>query len=291
MPITPSLQEELKIRGYSLDVYIIKPDQEIDDIKTLIDLTHQKTYKLKRQSTKATLKSSQDFLLSHFNLREVPFTFFEKKLFKTLQKEGTINPLGLSIKNVDFKDPFQAVTREIILFDNPDEPTISYNSIDLPKEKNELTTLSYTHEIAHTELNHVKGLVGEYSNIEVISIFLETLQSYETNPILFYMHDYRRLGDISEIIELLHKYQNTTEPEKLNQVVEMSSYLESTLKAYELFNIYLNGNTQVRKEILTNIQRVFNQEISVETLLNNYSITYESSFQPYKLAKYIKRRG
>ena len=71
--------------------------------------------------------------------------------------------------------------------------------------------------------------------------------------------------------------------------MEGSSYAESTLKAYKLFIRYYY-NPKLRKEILLDIQRIFNHEISVEEFLDKYEIHYENSQNVNELSSYLLRR-
>ena len=98
-----------------------------------------------------------------------------------------------------------------------------------------------------------------------------------------------RYYELSGIIEELNKHHNSTNQEAINIMIEGSSYAESTLKAYNLFLRYYYGSNKTRKYLLYNVQRVFNQELSLEDLLQELDITLENSQDIQTLSKYLHR--
>ena len=64
----------------------------------------------------------------------------------------------------------------------------------MPSKPTEITKLAYTHEIAHSQLNHIKGIIKDYYKTEVISILLESIHALEADPTerLLYVHDTKR---------------------------------------------------------------------------------------------------
>ena len=68
-----------------------------------------------------------------------------------------------------------------------------------------------------------------------------------------------------------------------------SQYVVSTLKSQQLFNIYLNGNNQIRREMKSNIQSIFDGKCTVEDFLNKYDVTYESSKDTDIIKKHLKK--
>ena len=60
-----------------------------------------------------------------------------------------------------------------------------FKSIDLGHKTNEMTGVCYVHEIVHTEVESLKGIVREYYNSEVLSIFTELLYASSRSPELF----------------------------------------------------------------------------------------------------------
>ena len=283
-----SLIEQIQKRGYTVPDIII-PSQELLNIKDFIDTHNTSTILPQSRKLRYVLTRSRDFLDSHFQIKEVPF-YHETKIGPLrIEKYGTIHPYGLPITRIKGEDSFYGSLREVLDFQDGIITNQSYKGIELARKITDLSALSYTHEITHSQLNHVKGLVVDYSNIEFLSIFLETLQSYETSDKLLRIHDSERLSELSGIINELDKYHTRVEEDIKGVLVEGSSYAESTLKAYNLFIRYFNSSLAIKKEILSDIQRIFNQEISVEDFLTKHEITFTNSQNVKNLSNYLRR--
>lgn len=283
-----SLIEQIQKRGYTVPDIII-PSKELLNIKDLIDTNNTSTILPQPRKLRYVLTRSRDFLDSHFQIKEVPY-YHETKIGPLcIEKYGTIHPYGLPITRIKGEDSFYGSLREVLDFQDGIITKQSYKGIELAKKTTDLSALSYTHEITHSQLNHVKGLIADYSNIEFLSIFLETLQSYETSDKLLRIHDSERLSELAGIINELEKYHTSTEEDIKAVLVEGSSYAESTLKAYNLFIRYYNSFLAIRKEILNDIQKIFNQEISVEDFLTKHEITFDNSQNVKSLSNYLRR--
>ena len=59
----------------------------------------------------------------------------------------------------------------------------------------------------------------------------------------------------------------------------------STLKAFHLYDIFINSNDSIRKEILNSIEKIFKEESTIGTFSNNFDINFENS----KKLKYISK--
>lgn len=284
-----SLSEQIKKRGYKIPK-IISPSQELLSIKEIIDAEEYINYKFNKRRLNYILDKSRSFLDSHFNIQEIPF-YSERKFGPIkIEKYGTIHPYGLPITKVKGEEDFYGCLREVIDYKDDKVINYSYRGIELSRDLTDLSSLSYTHEIVHSELNHVKGIINDYSNIEFPSIFLEILQAYETSPDLLRIHDQERLLELSGIIKELKEHHRTTDSQIKDILIEGSTYAESTLKAYTLFIKYYNSPTSIKKEILSNIQKIFNHNLSVEDFLMKYDITFAESLDPTTIKKYLKRR-
>ena len=280
--------EELSKRGYKLPE-IITPTQELLEIKKIIDDNNTSIIIPKQTKLKYTLQKSRDFLDSHFDIRIVPY-FHETKIGPIrIEKTGTIHPYGIPIKQIRDEEPFYGCLKEVIYNKEDLITAYYYKAIELAKKTNDLSALSYTHELIHSQLNHVKGIVKNYSNIEFLSIFIETLQASETSEKLLRIHDSERLFELSGIIDEINKYYDKHDDEIEDVLLEGSSYAESTLKAYNLFIRYINSTTEDKKMILKSIQKIFNHELSVEDFLIKLNITFESSKDINSIKKYLTR--
>lgn len=287
----PTLEEEILLRGYDKEPEILIPDQSIIEISHILDTPYLEYLPIPKDTLKNTKNSTISFYETFFKLQRVPF-YVEKKYgpFK-IEKQGDIHPFALPIKREKDVDEFFGSLNEVIFMIEPYK-TIYYKSLSLPKNITEVTKLAYTHEIAHSQLNHVRGLIQEFYNTEVVSIFLELVHALELNDgeYLLSAHDSIRLTELKSIIDELDKYHSRKEEPEIKKVlIEGSLYLQSTLQAYNLFIRYYYGNINTKKELLQGIQRLFNQELTLEELLSSLDISYENSIKPQELKKYITR--
>lgn len=285
-----SILDDAKIHGFIVEPKIIIPTPEIVQLSSVIDSSYLEQIRERKESLRHTRNSTIDFYESFFELHRVPFIVEKNYGIRKVEKRGDVHPFGLPIKKVKDEDSFFGSLNELAILTDP-EPLFYYRSITLPSKPTEITKLAYTHEIAHSQLNHIKGIIKDYYNTEVISILLESIHALEADPTerLLYVHDTKRLKDLVHIIKELNKYHSTDNPEIKNTLLEESVYLQSTLEAYELFLLYYYGSVELKREILAKVQALFNQEITLEELLSSFDISLESSMSTQKLVKYIKR--
>ena len=287
----PTIEEEIVLRGYEQEPEIIKPTKEIVEISPILDDPFLELLPVHKEKIKKTKNSTIDFYETFFKLQRVPY-FIERKIGPFITtKAGDIHPFALPLKQEKDTDEFYGSLNEVIFFTEPYK-TIYYKSISLSQNITELSKLAYTHEIAHSQLNHVRGLIKEYYNTEVISIFLELVHALELNDgeYLLTAHDSIRLTELKYIIDELNKYYDRrNEPEIKKVLLEGSLYLQSTLQAYNLFIKYYNSPISIKKEILQSIQKLFDQEHSLEELLSHFDISFDSSIDKNKIHSYIRR--
>lgn len=285
-----NIEQEVKLRGYENTPEIIIPQQPLLNLTSILESPYLDQIPEKKDTIRNTRNSTIDFYESFFTLNRTPFIVEKKYGPIKIEKRGDIHPFGLPIKKVKDVDTFFGSLNEVMFLTEP-YPTMYYKSVSLCEKPTEITKLAYTHEIAHTQLNYVRGLIREYYNTEVISILLETIHAFEADPSerLLYVHDSNRLRDLSYIIKELDKYHTKTDEEIKNVLIEGSLYLQSTLEAYNLFIKYYYGSIELKKEILSGIQSLFNQELTLEELLSRFDVSLESSTDIQKLSKYIRR--
>lgn len=284
------IQDELIYRGCKPNPEIIIPSKEIIQIGSLLDSLNLKESILPKEILKKVLKTSREFLNTYYDLHFVPCDIEYKRLFWNFEVSGNINPFKLPITRIEYEDDFYGCLRESILADS-ENSTISFRGIELPKNITKISSLSYTHEITHTQLNHMPGLIQEYYNTEFLSIFNELLHAFYTKDgeSLLREHDARRLNELKIIINELDKYHDTKDDEIKNVLLEGSSYLESTLKAYSLFIRYYYSTDSERKYIVSQLQRAIDGEITLEEILTILDISLENSQDIKSLKKYMSR--
>ena len=81
----------------------------------------------------------------------------------------------------------------------------------------------------------------------------------------------------------------TYQTEKLqDEIILISTYVESNLKALNLSLIYLNSNTLIKKEMISNIQNIFDAKKTDEEFLEYFDTTFESSLN--RVQKVLKNK-
>ncbi len=283
------IQDEIKYRGCNPNPKIIIPSKEIVTIGFYIESLHLEEKTLKREKLRNILKASKEFLNTYYDLHFVPCEIEYQKFALHFSLSGEINPFKLPIRKLKGEDDFYGCLRETISVG--EKINLSFRSIELSENITQISSLSYTHEITHTQLNHMRGLIREYYNTEFLSVFNELLQAFYTkdNESLLREHDTRRLNEIPIVINELNKYHNTSDDGIKNVLLEGSCYLESILKAYNLFIRYYYSNETERKYIIKSLQRVIDGEITLEEILDILDISLENSQDEKTLTKYLSR--
>ncbi len=202
-----------------------------------------------------------------------------------------VNPFRIPVKYIG-QDGFDTLTLTNADFiDDPeflDIINISYKKIILNRAVTELSESEYVHEVAHTQLTKTKGMVRQYANSEIIPIFLELVDLFESES-----EDLRLLGDLQRLNELishistLHSAAMGSSEKTRDDLIESTVYAESILKAYQLLIKYINGNYVTRKYIFMYIQHVINGQRQLEEMLDKFEITTEAAVEDHKLFKYF----
>ena len=238
-----------------------------DDIEKIIDFLNAKDYKYihNNVSFDETKKINESFFNENVPLQDIYCLDEEYNLtyrttpfeLKTVLVEN-FNPLG----KVHFGRSDNITYFEDITLDN----NLGTNLVSF-----------YAHELVHTQIEkNMYTLLENYFDREFLSIFIELVISNYCNDI--YNHN-----TFEKRLEIL-KYQfDFYKNNRINNLVR--SYLVSSFKAFHLYDIYLNSSTEMKKEILNDVERVFKEEITIGILLNKYEIDYDNS----KKIKYLKK--
>ena len=157
---------------------------------------------------------------------------------------------------------------------------ILFNKIILAKKPTTISVTSYIHEIMHSQLESHKGIVKNYYDGEVLSVFFELLYAYE-NKSNYHLLLAFRINEIFNHFNNMYLFQ-TGEPGDLPEKYEFydfcssGKYLLSDLKAFSLLDKYLNGSWVEKRNILIRLQCVLDGLISTSNFLEDYDIDYES---------------
>lgn len=156
--------------------------------------------------------------------------------------------------------------------DEDNYKNIVFNQIILPKCEKKLASTVYAHELAHTQLMTQDGGTNSIFNEEMIPILMEFIFADKLDngsSSLKYVRN-ERLMSTAKFIDLLSKRDKLS---FLNRVTT-EKYIISSLQAMELFRIYYSSNEVVKKEILSDINDIFNGDKIVEDIINKYQIDY-----------------
>ncbi|MDE5888698.1 MAG: hypothetical protein K2H20_01620 [Bacilli bacterium] len=165
---------------------------------------------------------------------------------------------------------------------------VSFRGIHLQQNVSEITESSYVHELAHTQTLSVKGSIREYYNSEVISIFLELLNVYEEGrPELMKINDTIRLSELFNNLNVLDFAATGDIDVENDELLSDGKYAISIPKAYCLLIEYINGTPALRRYILRSIQNIFDGNLQLEDLLDEFEINFDSCFEDQKLLKYF----
>ncbi len=299
---------EMLIHGYDCEFKIIRPSRELTLVGKELEKLNSKTIKLSRVELADAKRESENFLKNHYNLHKIYY--------------GNNEELGAEFLKYDFKNIYQVnriykkIIRKIEPYQLPimiDEskgycdgqlnevipnckdyrllrivPVVN-DSITLGKTATNFTGGVITHEITHSQINYHKGTTKSYYNQEVISIFNQLLHNLEKgeNGVYLAIDKFFRIIEIKDEINELNAYHDVPGSPATDSLFNITKYLESTLKAFMLFEIYLNSNNRIKYDILNHIQRIFDGKKTVEALLSKYNITLQKSSKLLQ-KKYLK---
>lgn len=237
------------------------------------------------------IKESEEFMRNYFNIHNIEYL--------DIDCIHSINPYKIPIIKKD-EDNGCSEVHAIYTSDIYGIKKIFYTHISIIKYLNEFTSSTITHEITHTQQETDKGMVNYFNNIEVLPILLEIIHYYESHTlkvnqkriILIRLKSLQRYINTIKNLYDNFLFLNKVAPKDFHddfleeRVILFNKYIDSTLKALSLFDIYLNSNDKVRKEIFKYIQNIFDAKTSVEEFLEYYDTTFESSID--SLQKVLK---
>lgn len=219
-------------------------------------------------------------------LRKIPFTTFEefekisnsKKLLNDLNdcilyKLPTEIPILRVSENKDygcFTPIYFEMSKEVY--------SLFFTEFRLSRINSVFTPIVYTHELIHTIIENNDKSITDYIDYELMPIFFEFLLACDLGKNIFDYIIYYRFNKILEYNEMLR------EKDYLIKIYS-SSYINSTLLAYEMINLYINTNETLRKEFIQDLIGVLKEQNDVNYVLDKYNIEYSLT-----LDKICKRR-
>lgn len=260
--------DQLLVQGYNTSTYKISSDEEslniINELYSNSKYSNNNTSKISKVK-KLNINNYNKTYIKHLEMSK---KFLESK-FKLhnvfLIKDGIVlsSPFNIKIsriKNKTYDGNIESVFTEI----GTENYEILFNTVSLPIIISKIFPEIYCHEITHTQLMSIFGSVDNFLNREVLPIFMELLYQYENN----YQSTYRL-----KHLQISSSYINKDCDFNIATFTDML-YYTSIVTAYKLFNIYLKGNNFVKEEMIKNIQAVFDNKFTLESLLDKYDLDW-----------------
>lgn len=211
------------------------------------------------------LKDGRNFLNFFFKLHNI-------KILKNEYIQTIDSPFKIPIILENQKNLFFANLQNLLFYDN-NSYEILFTYIILPNIISPLLPIIYAHEITHSQICGTT-CIEEKFNDELLPIFMEYLYlSKCKDKNIELMHNYCRLKGLLDYINTINFYNDNNYAID-DELITSSEYLVSTIYAYKLFKIYEMGNNNIKMELLSRIQDVFNNNKCVEDLLDQYGLNW-----------------
>lgn len=309
------IRMNMLIHGHDTDVKLLELNEKLVNLAVMLATTedYEKTgFKTVSVRPKLLLKESKVFLRERFVLHKVPYADEvmlklklhgkivrdESDLLRLYNKVGImVDPFELPVKFVN--EPYYYGNVSLLTNLSDDEEflkkmKIFFKSIDLGHKTNEMTGVCYVHEIIHTQVESLKGIVRDYYNSEVLSIFMELLYANSRSSVLFKETLKNRINMFLTEFHSLYNYlvdeSCVVEDGKWHNVIACK-YIVSTLKAFKMYDMYVRENEFGKSNMLWLIQKVFSGIKTLEEILIELGITYENSLEAEHVANLIYRKN
>lgn len=303
------LEEYKIIYGFD-DVSLIEMNSKLGEFAYFLSNIEidSEDFKLKNSSKKTELQKAKKFLNSRFVMHNVHY----------LSDKDLLKLDGIDIKDItDLINLYNRLGKNISCFkipisyvdNSPFYGTVSQHlnicgykeflqnmklyikRIKLSKQITNVTGMCYVHELIHTQLCRERGMIRDFKNVEVLSIFMELVYCLEGSfdeKDLIYLIKRRIDYFILEFYKLFQYYfENDGKIRKIDALLS-SKYVESIAIALQMFIIYIDISLLEKKVILESIQKVFDGDICLEDMLNNYGLSLEKSLNKDNINRLLK---
>lgn len=300
------------IHGHDTDIKLVELSDKLIDLAVMLakDEEYEKSeFKATYKQPKLILRDSKVFLRNKFILHKVPYADeviiklklhgrlvrSENDLIKLYNGVGRlVDPFELPVRFVNEPYYYGNVSLCTNISDNPEflkHMKIFFKSIELGHKTNDMTGVCYVHEIVHTQLESIKGIVKDYYNSELLSIFMELVYAYEKGVVLLRETLKNRINMFLTEFHSLYNFissKDITEDGLWHNVIACK-YIVSTVKAFHLFCNYYIGDDIEKNNILWEIQSVFSGRKSLEDVLDILGITYQNSLDQSHIQTLIEK--
>ena len=287
--------------GCKRRLYFPELNQELLDLTNFITTEYLKeNIYVDAMNKKHALRVGQIFLASNFKLHNL-WQLDPSKILEESKDTGTITIgrlLELEKESEKYIHPFSLK----VLFSNKYDifegellartymkelggitrAHPSFLKIHLSSKATIVTPSIYVHELTHSQLQSNLGSVRYYKNIELVC-------SYETDESEYTLKMIEKFlcNEITRFTKELMFHQNGLHKLTADQLIETGKYLSSIISALNFFLIYYNYNETTKKEILLEIQKIFDAKKDLEEVLNRFGINDELNNE--KLIKHLTR--
>lgn len=288
------------IHGHDTNIKLVELSDKLIDLAVMLakDEEYEKSeFKATYKQPKLILRETKVFLREKFILHSVPYadeTIIKLKLHGRLVRSSKdlihlyngvgkmMDPFSLPVRFVNEPYYYGNVSLCTNISDDPEflkHMKLFFKGIELGNKTNDMTGVCYVHEIVHTQLESVKGIVKDYYNSELLSIFMELVYAYEKGLVLLREALKNRINMFLTEFHSLYNYltdPNISEDGLWHNVIACK-YIVSTVKAFHLFSNYYVGDEVEKNNILWEIQSVFSGRKTLEEVLEIFGITYDNS--------------
>ena len=299
---------EAKIHRYELPTTNLEPSKKVIDTCNEISdsWTTLENPQIYSKSSKEIKVNARRFMDGKFKLHKIPYKNLlfdlDLKLLSKMRNIDTclkinnatgicISPYHLPISFTAFDGTGCTVVENVAYIDDDyylEHMKVSFKEIRLQKNISEITESSYVHELTHTQTLDRKGSIRELCNSEVLPIFLELLNIYESgSSTLIKINDTLRFSELVNDLNVLDFVRTGDIDITEDEILSHTTYATSISKAYRLLIEYINGTPALRKYILRCIQNIFDGNLALEELLDEFEITFDSCFEDKKLLIYF----
>lgn len=303
-------QKYLMYNGYKLKIVPIEISEKIANLAINIAYLslNYKGAKLYSISKNKLILNCHDFYNNFFKLYPVLYAgdfFYKLKCLVENDNEmihfnervsKLVHPFEIPVKFKKKAVVMGTLETRKYLDDSIDylqKAAIIFRNIVLSKTPTNISASLYAHEIMHVALLRNKGIVENYYDSEVLSIFIEFLHAYlndQTKSILEYLMINRIDNLNNNIVKLLIEDEESLRNYSYSEEkYKCSKYLVSTLKAFHLFYIFLNSNYGLQKEMLRYIQKIIDGSLNLGEMLDKYEINLENSVDEDIIIKTYKK--
>ena len=181
----------------------------------------------------------------------------------------------------EYTDGSQQVTARGSYIDFFGKNTIVFKDVVLPEVEKRACSVIYAHELTHVGLDEARGGSEWYTNRETLPILIELLFANSLNdPEIMDKIIKRRLAYLASVIADVHDHPEMP----FEKRIKLESYIKSIIQGVTLFTVSKDDENS-KKEIITDINKVFSEELLTEHLLAKYDADYETADKNVKTLK------